>query len=63
MSETENMNEMLLMRREKLNELINNGKNPYLRKCKLPELTAKSVTKIDITAITIVIVVAYRCCQ
>ena len=30
MSETENMNEMLLMRREKLNELINNGKNPYL---------------------------------
>ncbi|HZJ98738.1 MAG TPA: lysine--tRNA ligase [Tissierellaceae bacterium] len=30
MSEIENMNEMLLMRREKLSELINNGKNPYL---------------------------------
>lgn len=31
MSETEqNLNEMLLMRREKLNELINSGKNPYL---------------------------------
>ncbi|MDR7870927.1 MAG: lysine--tRNA ligase [Tissierellaceae bacterium] len=31
MSEIEqSMNEMLLMRREKLNELINNGKNPYL---------------------------------